>query len=79
MRREPDWRTLQRNEIISLLDVNRQFNLAESAAQDLTFGEIIDLAGGGAALARAQDGLWLFRRPPAPSIRDRCTYGGSSR
>lgn len=38
------------NDIISLLDVNRRYNLAESTAQDLTFGEIIDLAGGTAAL-----------------------------
>jgi len=34
------------NEIISLLDVNRPFNLAESTSQDLTFGELLDLAGG---------------------------------
>ena len=33
------------NEIISLLDVNRPFNLAESTSQDLTFGEVLDLAG----------------------------------
>jgi aspartate/methionine/tyrosine aminotransferase len=33
------------NEIISLLDVNRPFNLAESTSQDLTFGELLDLAG----------------------------------
>ncbi len=33
------------NEIISLLDVNRPFNLAESTSQDLTVGELIDLAG----------------------------------
>ena len=39
-----------RNEIISLLDVNRRYNLAESTAQDLTFGQILDLAGGVAAL-----------------------------
>lgn len=32
------------NEIISLLDVNRPFNLAESTAQDLTVGELLDLA-----------------------------------
>ncbi|QHE92586.1 aminotransferase class I/II-fold pyridoxal phosphate-dependent enzyme [Pandoraea fibrosis] len=32
------------NDIISLLDVNRPFNLAESTSQDLTFGEILDLA-----------------------------------
>jgi aspartate/methionine/tyrosine aminotransferase len=32
------------NEIISLLDVNRPFNLAESTSQDLTVGEILDLA-----------------------------------
>ena len=39
-----------RNEIISLLDINRKFNLAESTAQDLTFGEIVELAGGISAL-----------------------------
>jgi len=33
------------NEIISLLDVNRPFNLAESTSQDLTFGELLDVAG----------------------------------
>ena len=33
------------NEIISLLDVNRRFNLAESTSQDLTLGEVLDLAG----------------------------------
>jgi aspartate/methionine/tyrosine aminotransferase len=33
------------NEIISLLEVNRPFNLAESTSQDLTFGELLDMAG----------------------------------
>lgn len=33
------------NEIISLLDVNRPFNLAESTSQDLTVGEVLDMAG----------------------------------
>ena len=33
------------NEIISLLDVNRRFNLAESTSQDLTVGEVLDMAG----------------------------------
>ncbi len=33
------------NEIISLLDVNRPFNLAESTSQDLTLGELLDIAG----------------------------------
>ncbi|AXF02374.1 pyridoxal phosphate-dependent aminotransferase [Paraburkholderia hospita] len=33
------------NEIISLLDVNRPFNLAESTSQDLTLGELLDLSG----------------------------------
>jgi aspartate/methionine/tyrosine aminotransferase len=33
------------NEIISLLDVNRRFNLAESTSQDLTVGELLGLAG----------------------------------
>lgn len=39
-----------RNEIISLLDVNRRYNLAESTSQDLTFGELVALAGGLSAL-----------------------------
>jgi aspartate/methionine/tyrosine aminotransferase len=40
------WRgRFPRNEIISLLDVNRPFNLAESTSQDLTVGELLDLAG----------------------------------
>ncbi len=39
-----------RNEIISLLDINRRFNLAESTAQDLTFAQVMDFAGGPAAL-----------------------------
>lgn len=43
----PTWRgRFPYNEIISLLDVNRPFNLAESTSQDLTFGELLDLAGG---------------------------------
>ncbi|MFJ2990614.1 pyridoxal phosphate-dependent aminotransferase [Collimonas sp. NPDC087041] len=33
------------NEIITLLDVNRPFNLAESTSQDLTVGELLDLPG----------------------------------
>jgi hypothetical protein len=33
------------NEIITLLDVSRPLNLAESTSQDLTVGEILDLAG----------------------------------
>jgi len=33
------------NGIISLLDVNRPFNLAESTSQDLTVGDVLDLAG----------------------------------
>ncbi len=46
-----DWRgRFPRNEIISLLDVNRRYNLAESTAQDLTFSEVLELAGGEAAL-----------------------------
>ena len=45
--RTPDeWRgRFPYNEIISLLDVNRPFNLAESTSQDLTVGELLDLAG----------------------------------
>lgn len=45
-----------RNEIISLLDVNRKYNLAESTAQDLSFGEILDFAGGVAALGELKMG-----------------------
>ena len=33
------------NEIITLLDVNRPFNLAESTSQDLTLGELLDFVG----------------------------------
>ena len=33
------------NEIITLLDVNRPFNLAESTSQDLTVGDVLDMAG----------------------------------
>jgi aspartate/methionine/tyrosine aminotransferase len=33
------------NEIITLLDVNRPHNLAESTSQDLTVGEVFDLVG----------------------------------
>jgi aspartate/methionine/tyrosine aminotransferase len=39
-----------RNEIISLLDVNQRYNLAESTAQDLMFGDVLELAGGAVAL-----------------------------
>lgn len=42
----PEWQgRFPYNEIISLLDVNRSFNLAESTSQDLTVGELLDLAG----------------------------------
>ena len=42
----PEWRgRFPYNEIISLLDVNRPFNLAESTSQDLTVGEVLDMAG----------------------------------
>jgi aspartate/methionine/tyrosine aminotransferase len=34
-----------KNDIISLLDVNRPLNLAESTARDLTLGELLDLVG----------------------------------
>jgi aspartate/methionine/tyrosine aminotransferase len=33
------------NDIISLLDVNRPFNLAESTSQDLSLGQLLDLPG----------------------------------
>jgi len=55
--RRSDWQgRFPRNEIISLLNVNRRFNLAESTAQDMTFGEILDLAGGSAALGELKMG-----------------------
>jgi aspartate/methionine/tyrosine aminotransferase len=55
--RNSDWRgRFPRNEIISLLDVNRRYNLAESTAQDLTFGEIMNLAGGAATLGELKMG-----------------------
>lgn len=45
------WRgRFPRNDIISLLDVNRRHNLAESTSRNLSFGELIDLVGGEAAL-----------------------------
>lgn len=57
MRQKSDWRgRFPRNEIISLLDINRRFNLAESTAQDLTLGEIINFAGGAAALDKLKMG-----------------------
>lgn len=57
MTHKSDWRgRFPRNEIISLLDVNRRYNLAESTAQDLTFGEIMNLAGGSAALSELRMG-----------------------
>lgn len=56
-RTNADWRgRFPRNEIISLLNVNRRYNLAESTARDLTFGEILDLAGGTAALGELKMG-----------------------
>lgn len=43
---QPAWRgRFPCNEIISLLDVNRPFNLAESTSQDLTVGDVLDMAG----------------------------------
>jgi aspartate/methionine/tyrosine aminotransferase len=43
---DAEWRgRFPYNEIISLLDVNRPFNLAESTSQDLTVGEVLDMAG----------------------------------
>lgn len=57
MKHNSDWPgRFPRNEIISLLDINRRFNLAESTAQDLTFGEIINFAGGAAALDQLKMG-----------------------
>jgi len=46
MAAEGQWRgRFPHNDIISLLEVNRPFNLAESTSQDLTFGELLDLVG----------------------------------
>jgi aspartate/methionine/tyrosine aminotransferase len=57
MRQNANWDgRFPRNEIISLLDINRTYNLAESTAQDLTFGEIMELAGGADALAQLKMG-----------------------
>ncbi len=40
------WRgRFRQNEISSLLEVNRKFNLAESTSQDMRFGELLDLVG----------------------------------
>lgn len=40
----PTWNgRFAKNEIISLLDVGRAFNLAESTTKDLTFGELLDM------------------------------------
>ncbi len=48
----PSWQgRFPYNDIITLLDVNRRYNLAESTAQDLTLGEILAMAGGADALA----------------------------
>ncbi|KQP18258.1 pyridoxal phosphate-dependent aminotransferase [Pseudorhodoferax sp. Leaf267] len=42
----PPWTgRFPRNDIVSLLDINRRFNLAESTAKDLTLGELLDIAG----------------------------------
>lgn len=61
-----DWRgRFPRNDIISLLDVNRRFNLAESTAQDLTFGEIVTMAGGMAALEKLKLGYGSSAGLPA--------------
>ncbi len=44
---EPPWTgRFPRNEIMSLLDEPRRYNLAESTSQDLTLGAIVELAGG---------------------------------
>ena len=57
MTRRSDWQgRFPQNEIISLLNVNRRYNLAESTAQDMTFSEIMDLAGGSAALGELKMG-----------------------
>lgn len=43
---EQEWRgRFPQNPIISLLDVGRPFNLAESTSQDLTLGALLDMAG----------------------------------
>lgn len=46
MMNSQEWRgRFPYSELISLLDVNLPFNLAESTSQDLTFGEVLDLPG----------------------------------
>ena len=43
---EEQWRgRFPQNEIISLLNVNRRFNMAESTSRDLRFGEVLDVIG----------------------------------
>ena len=45
------WRgRFPRNDIISLLDVNRRHNLAESTSRNLRYGELIDMLGGAESL-----------------------------
>jgi hypothetical protein len=63
-----DWRgRFPYNEIITLLDVNRPHNLAESTSQDLTVGEVLDLAG----LDRIRDlKLGYGKSAGAPDLRE---------
>ncbi|MFT4117746.1 pyridoxal phosphate-dependent aminotransferase [Bradyrhizobium sp.] len=58
-----------RNEIISLLDINRRYNLAESTAQDMTFGEILEMSGGAAVLGGLKMGYGSSAG--LPRLRDR--------
>lgn len=55
------------NDIISLLDVNRPFNLAESTSQDLTVGDVLDLAGLDAVRALK---LGYGRSAGSPELRE---------
>ncbi|WNJ93360.1 pyridoxal phosphate-dependent aminotransferase [Bosea sp. 685] len=64
----PEWRgRFLYNEIITLLDVNRPHNLAESTSQDLSVGEVLDLAG----LDRIRDlKLGYGKSAGAPDLRE---------
>jgi len=64
----PGWQgRFPRNDVFSLLEVNRPFNLAESTSQDLTLGDVLDLAGGDALRGMK---LGYGRAAGAPELRE---------
>lgn len=65
VKQSANWRErFLRAEVISMLDVNRRYNLAESTAEGLTFTEILKLAGGEAALGGLPMGYGSSAGPP---------------